>query len=329
MLINLSPHADAQTIGKTLAGLGLWVDALKNSDGVVQAFQVQAGSTPVCTGILHEIPGVTSILSPQSKHPMVDAQRGTPASIGRATFGGASPVLIAGPCSIDEPAQLTRIAAGVAAVGGTFLRGGAFKPRTSPYAFAGHGVEALKWMREAADAHHLSMVTEVLSEGDVSHVADVTDMVQVGSRNMQNFALLKAIGQTRKPVLLKRGRAATVEEWLMAGEHLYAAGASHVVFCERGVKGYDPKTRNLLDLGAVALLAHHYQVPVVVDPSHATGRRDLILPLAQAAIAAGASGVMVEVHPAPENALSDAPQALSLEALQNLATPFHPRGDTE
>ena len=130
MLINLSPHADAQTIGKTLAGLGLWVDALKNSDGIVQAFQVQAGSTPVCTGVLHEIPGVTSILVPQSKHPMVDAQRGTSASIGRATFGGASPVLIAGPCSIDEPAQWTRIAGDCRRW--TFLRGGAFKPRTSP-----------------------------------------------------------------------------------------------------------------------------------------------------------------------------------------------------
>ncbi len=326
MLINLNAQADAGTVSRELAGLGLWIDALRNSDGIVQAFQVQSGSTPVTKDRIYQIHGVASVLSPESKHPKVDERRGVPVSIGKAVFGGDDPVLIAGPCSIDDESQLNQIAAQVAEAGGTFLRGGAFKPRTSPYAFSGHGNVALKWMRKAADTHGLSMVTEVLSEADVISVADTTDMIQVGSRNMQNFALLKAIGATGKPVLLKRGRAATVQEWLMAGEHLYAAGSSNVVFCERGVRGYDPKTRNLLDLGAVALLAHDYQVPVVVDPSHATGRRDLIPPLAQAALAAGACGVMVEVHPAPHTALSDAAQALSFDAFREMAKPYRGQG---
>ena len=173
-------------------------------------------------------------------------------------------------------------------------------------------------MRSAADRHGLAVVTEVMSEAEVELVSAHADMLQIGSRNMQNFALLRAVGAMGKPILLKRGMAATVEEWLLAGEHLLAAGAAGVVFCERGISGFDPHTRNLLDLGAVALLTSVHRLPVVVDPSHAVGRRDLIPALAKAAVAAGASGLMIEAHGDPSAALSDGAQALSPDALYEL-----------
>ena len=214
-------------------------------------------------------------------------------------------------------------AAYAAAAGARFLRGGAFKPRSSPYSFNGHGRQALDWLRAAARAHNLGVVTEVMSELEVETVAEVADLVQIGSRNMQNYALLSRVGRCARPVLLKRGMAATVEEWLLAGEHLLAAGCPGVVFCERGIHSFDPSTRNLLDLGAVAVLRHAYRLPVVVDPSHAAGRRDLVVALAKAAVACGAHGLIVESHPNPAAALSDGPQALLPEQLSALgfATP--------
>jgi 3-deoxy-7-phosphoheptulonate synthase len=225
------------------------------------------------------------------------------------------PIWMCGPCSVESEGHARDVAAGVAALGAAFLRGGAFKPRTSPYAFQGVGPAGLAWLRRAADAHGLKVVTEALGEADVPAVAEHADMIQVGSRNMHNYALLKAIGRTGRPVLLKRGMAATVEEWLLSGEYLLLSGASGVVFCERGIRSFDPATRNLLDLGAVALLSHALRLPVVVDPSHAAGRRDLILPMARAALAAGAAGVMIETHDDPARALSDGPQALRLAEL--------------
>jgi 3-deoxy-7-phosphoheptulonate synthase len=320
MLINLNPNADVDRLKKALAGLGLWVNPLLNGDGLVQAILVKNHSTSVDRSILSALPGVASVFEHVSNHPEVDKRRGKPLPLSKTTFSASSTVLIAGPCSIESADAINEIARAVATAGGSALRGGAFKPRTSPYAFSGFGHAALKWMRQAADENGLDVVTEVMSELEVEHVADVADMLQIGSRNMQNFALLHQVGKTKKPILLKRGRAATVEEWLMAGEHLYAAGAESVLFCERGVRGFDDSTRNLLDLSAVALLRHHYGLNVIVDPSHACGRRDLIIPLANAAMAAGASGVMVEVHPRPSEALSDAPQALDLENLQTLAS---------
>src|SRR5690606_8639796 len=191
---------------------------------------------------------------------------------------------------------------------GRVLRGGAYKPRTSPYAFQGAGAPGLEWLREAADREGLLVVTEVLSEADAPAVAALADLVQVGARNMQNFALLRAVGATGALALLKRGPGATLEEWLLAAEHLLVAGARGVVFCERGVRGFDPSTRHALDVSGVALLAAQGQ-PVVADPSHAAGRRDLVAPLARAALGAGAHGLLVEVHPDPSAARSDGPQA--------------------
>ena len=316
MVITLVEGADARVVQGELAARGLWVQRL---DGGSQVhFAVEAHSAAIDRAALLDVHGVHSVSAAASAHPRLDAQ---PAAVrvGDTLIGpGAPRVVMGGPCSVESPAQIDEIAGRLAALGVRFLRGGAFKPRTSPYAFQGHGAEALGWLRKAADHHHMQVVTEAMGAEDVSLVAEHTDLIQIGSRNMHNYALLRTIARTGRPTLLKRGMAATVEEWLQAGEYLLVHGAASVIFCERGVRGFDPATRNLLDLGAVALLAHVYRVPVMVDPSHATGRRDLILPLARAALAAGAAGLLVETHHDPAAALSDGPQALPPEALAGI-----------
>jgi 3-deoxy-7-phosphoheptulonate synthase len=228
-----------------------------------------------------------------------------------ATFGGEALAICAGPCSVESAAQLSAAASAVASAGANVLRGGAFKPRTSPYAFQGLGEDGLKLLRESADQHGLAVVTEVLDVRDVEVVARYADMLQIGARNMQNFGLLRAVGELRLPVLLKRGISATIEEWLMAAEYVFVAGNHDVVLCERGIRSYDSHTRNLLDIAAVPLLRDLTHLPVIVDPSHGTGVRNLVAPMSLAAIAAGADGLIVEVHPNPAAALCDGPQSLS------------------
>jgi 3-deoxy-7-phosphoheptulonate synthase len=237
-----------------------------------------------------------------------------------ASFGGEAVVLCAGPCSVESEEQIETTAAAVAAAGATVLRGGAFKPRTSPYAFQGLGRKGLEWLRNAADRHRLAVVTEVLDPRHVKMVAEYADMLQIGARNMQNFALLREAGLARKPVLLKRGFAATVDEWLMAAEYVLVEGNPHVVLCERGVRSFDSATRNLLDLAVVPLLAELTHLPVIVDPSHGTGLARLVEPMSLAAIAAGADGLLVEVHPEPAGAASDGAQSLTLEQFASLAS---------
>jgi 3-deoxy-7-phosphoheptulonate synthase len=314
MIVTLRSNADADAVRRALVARGLWVTALRDGDRVAH-YLVADGSKAVTPESLRAIDGVAAVAVAASAHPRVDAH-GPVADLRGLRVGGGRPTFFCGPCAVESEARIHAIAAEVAAAGATFLRGGAYKPRTSPYAFQGHGEEALRWLRRAADAHGLRVVTEALGESDVALVAEYADLVQVGSRNMQNFSLLKAVGRTGRPVLLKRAMAATVEEWLLAGEYLLTHGAPSVLFCERGIRGFDPSTRNLLDLGAVALLAHVHGLPVVVDPSHASGRRDLVVPLARAALAAGAAGVMLETHDDPGNALSDGPQALPLHELR-------------
>ena len=309
MLITLRAGADADSVRRELVARGLWVSPLYGNQGQVTHFTVAPGSASVDVSEVARVEGVGGVSAPPSPHPKVDAQ-GPAVDVRGLKVGGRAPVFMCGPCAVESEAQIHAIAARVAPLGVQLLRGGAFKPRTSPYAFQGHGEGALQWLRRAADAFALRAVTEALGEQDVPVVAEYADLLQVGSRNMQNFALLKAVGRVGKPVLLKRAMAATVEEWLLAGEYLLTHGASGVIFCERGIRGFDPSTRNLLDLGAVALLAHVHHLPVVVDPSHATGRRDLVLPLARAALGAGAAGLMIETHDDPGRALSDGPQAL-------------------
>jgi 3-deoxy-7-phosphoheptulonate synthase len=228
-----------------------------------------------------------------------------------AVVGDGGLTVMAGPCSVESREQLLETADAVKAAGATILRGGAFKPRTSPYAFQGLGVEALRYLAEARDRTGLPTITEVMEPNQVDIVAEYADILQIGTRNMQNYSLLNAAGRVARPVMLKRGFGATVEEFLMAAEYIVAAGNPNVILCERGIRTFETYTRNTLDLSAVPLLHHLTHLPVIVDPSHATGKRWLVKPLAIGAIAVGADGVMVEVHPTPEEALSDAEQQLN------------------
>ncbi|MFN2528706.1 MAG: 3-deoxy-7-phosphoheptulonate synthase [Candidatus Baltobacteraceae bacterium] len=235
-----------------------------------------------------------------------------------ATFGGEELAICAGPCSIESGDQIDRTAAAVAEQGANVLRGGAFKPRTSPYAFQGLGEEGLKLMRDAADRNGLAMLTEVLDVRDVELVAKYADMLQIGARNMQNVGLLREAGEARVPVLLKRGLSATVDEWLMAAEYVLLTGQDQVVLCERGVRSFDSATRNLLDLTVIPLLAQFTHLPVIVDPSHGTGVARLVTPMALAGITAGADGLLIEVHPDPASAASDGPQSLTFAQFGSL-----------
>ena len=230
--------------------------------------------------------------------------------IGDASFGGGRFGLIAGPCAIESEHQLLASATAAKAAGARVLRGGAYKPRTSPYAFQGLGVEGLELLEQVGRELGLPVVTEVIESGDVEIVARHADALQVGARNMQNFALLKAVGRAGKPVILKRGMSAKVEDLLLAAEYVLAAGNDQLILCERGIRTFETATRNTLDLAAVPLLKAKSHLPVIVDPSHGTGIRDLVAPMALAAAAAGADGLMVEVHVDPATALSDGPQSL-------------------
>jgi 3-deoxy-7-phosphoheptulonate synthase len=228
----------------------------------------------------------------------------------KAKIGGGFLAMIAGPCAIESASLLDEIAGHVKAAGANILRGGAFKPRTSPYSFQGLGEDGLKILRDVGDKHDLPVVTEVMDPRQVDIVNDYADMMQIGARNMQNFDLLREVGQSHKPVLLKRGMSATVRDLLMSAEYILAEGNLGVVLCERGVRSFEDSTRNMMDLSAIPNVKGQSHLPIIADPSHATGRPDLIPPMARAAVAAGADGVHVEVHSCPEKALSDGPQAL-------------------
>ncbi len=234
-------------------------------------------------------------------------------------LGGDHFAVIAGPCSVETEEQVMVAARAVAAAGGSMLRGGAFKPRSSPYAFQGLGVEALKLLAAARDETGLPIVTELMDPRDLDDLLEYADVVQVGARNMQNFQLLSEVGRCPAPVLLKRGLAATIEEWLMAAEYIVKEGNTQVILCERGIRTFETATRNTLDISAVPVVRLACHLPVLIDPSHATGRPDLVLPLSLAAVAAGANGVIVEMHPNPEHALCDGAQSLSPVAFAEYA----------
>ena len=262
---------------------------------------------------------------PLVSHPVTAPQGRTVVHAGGARFGAAAIAIIAGPCAVEGREMLLETARAVGASGAVMLRGGAFKPRTSPYAFSGMGELALELLAEARALTGLPVVTEVMDTRQVALVSGYADMLQIGARNMQNFALLAEVGRTRTPVLLKRGLSATVGELLHAAEHVVAQGNTQVVLCERGIRTFETATRNTLDVAAIPVLKAQSHLPVIVDPSHAGGRADLVLPLAAAAIAAGADGLIVEVHPDPSRALSDGAQSLSpaafADAMDRLA-PF-------
>jgi 3-deoxy-7-phosphoheptulonate synthase len=235
-----------------------------------------------------------------------------------AVIGDGGLTVMAGPCSVETRDQLFETAHAVKVAGATILRGGAFKPRTSPYSFQGLGVEGLRYLAEARDETGLPVITEVMEPNQVDIVAEYADILQIGTRNMQNYSLLRDVGRVARPVMLKRGYGATVEEWLMAAEYIVSSGNPNVILCERGIRTFETFTRNTMDLAAVPVINHLTHLPVIIDPSHATGKRWLVKPLAVGGVAVGADGIMVEVHPHPDDALSDAEQQLDFEGFREM-----------
>jgi 3-deoxy-7-phosphoheptulonate synthase len=288
-------------------------------------------------GRRHEIealsvaPGVDNVVAIAQPFKLVSRQTRPKPSIVEVAgvrIGGPEVVVIAGPCSVESREQLLETARGVKHAGATMLRGGAYKPRTSPYEFQGLGIEALKILREARDLTGLPVVTEVMSTEDVDLICEYADMLQVGARNMQNFALLRRLATLKKPILLKRGPSASIKEWLLAAEYLLSGGNDQVALCERGIKTFETGMRNTFDLAAIALAKELSHLPVVADPSHGTGKQSLIGTVSRAAIAVGADGLIIEVHPCPERALSDGPQSLDLSqfesVMRGLSAPLRP-----
>jgi 3-deoxy-7-phosphoheptulonate synthase len=304
------PEAERDNVRRALRALAAPV--VERALGARHVFETPA-TADACRCDIERMPGVERVfvgeppahLTLRDTHPADTRVR-----IGGAVFGGTSTVVIAGPCAVEDRDTLLAIAAAVKAGGARMLRGGAFKPRTSPYAFQGLGRAGLELLAEAREATGLPVVTEVLDTRDVELVAEFADMLQIGSRSMHNFALLHEVGRTRVPVLLKRGMSATLDELLTAAEYVLAGGNENVVLCERGIRTFERNSRNTLDLTAVPLLKERTHLPVIVDPSHAGGRRSLVRPLTLAAVAAGADGVLVDVHVRPESALCDGLQAI-------------------
>jgi 3-deoxy-7-phosphoheptulonate synthase len=244
--------------------------------------------------------------------------------VGDLQIGGADFVVMAGPCAVESEAQLMQTAEAVAGAGASVLRGGAYKPRSSPYAFQGMGLEGLKLLRKSSESTGLAIVTEVMSEEDVDLIAEYADIMQVGTRSMENYALLEALGGCGRPVLLKRGMTATLEEFLRSAQVIAAAGNSQIVLCERGIRTFETATRNTLDIAAVPVLNAVSHLPVIVDPSHAAGVRSLVPVLSRAAAVVGADGLLVEVHPSPEQALSDGNQSLNFREFRNMMADLQP-----
>ncbi|MBI1799752.1 MAG: 3-deoxy-7-phosphoheptulonate synthase [Candidatus Eisenbacteria bacterium] len=306
-----TPESAVADVTSRLRMLGLAVHRTDHENRVRIA-AIGDGS-PLDPDTLRQWPGVESVekipvpfkLVSRSFHP-----QNTVITVGRCAIGSDQLALMAGPCSVEGEEQVFRIAEAVARSGATVMRGGAFKPRTSPYSFQGLGEEGLKILRRAADAFGLAVVSEVMDTQQVALVARYADILQLGARNMQNFALLREVGHADQPVLLKRGLAATIEEWLMSAEHILSQGNSQVILCERGIRTFETYTRNTLDLNAIPVVKELSHLPVIVDPSHGTGIRNMVAPMARASIAAGADGLIIEVHHDPDHALSDGAQSL-------------------
>jgi 3-deoxy-7-phosphoheptulonate synthase len=314
MIIVLRPDATKDQIDhivKKLKGLGLQAHV---SEGTERTVIGAIGDDAVLRSVpLEAIPGVEAvhpILKPYKLASREFRKENTIINVGGIEIGGKKIVVMAGPCAVENKTLLIETAKEVKAAGASFIRGGAFKPRTSPYTFQGLGEEGLKYLAEARERTGLPVVTEVMDPRDMDIIVKYADIVQIGARNMQNFRLLKEVGAYHKPVVLKRGISATIKEWLMSAEYIMASGNHDVILCERGIRTYETATRNTLDLSAVPVLKQLTHLPVIVDPSHAVGKWDLVAPMAKAAVAAGADGLIIEVHPNPEEALSDGEQSL-------------------
>ena len=315
---DLTP-AQADSILLVAKGLGY---ACVFLDDARTLLELAGPGRPEHRSVMEDLTGVRAVLDAGDAHELHQRRVGQPDTrvlAGRARFGGPDLSLIAGPCAVESEEQAVEIARGVAARGATLLRGGAWKPRTSPYSFQGSHDAGLEWLAAARAETGLGIVTEVLDPRDVDKVSRVADVLQIGARNMANSPLLLEVGKSDRPVLLKRGFAATVREFVLAAEFVLSQGNEQVILCERGVRGFDNVTRNLLDVGAICHLKRATHLPVLADPSHAAGRADLVRGLARAGIAAGADGLIVEVHPRPDEARSDGGQAISLEEFSRIA----------
>jgi len=309
-----------QKIIETLVEVGYDVH---RSTGVAHTVLGAVGSPRqvVDPAALELLPGVREVVKISEPYKLVGRTfkpDDTVVDVGGVRVGGPEVIVMAGPCSVETREQVGTVARAVLSAGARVLRGGAFKPRTSPYSFQGHGEEALRWMREVADELGLAIVSEVMDLRTIEMMLRYVDCLQVGARNMQNFDLLKELGRVRRPVLIKRGMSATIEEWLLSAEYLLAGGNNQVILCERGIRTFENATRNTLDISAIPVVKKRSHLPILVDPSHGTGRRDKVLPMARAAIAAGADGLLIEVHDNPEKALSDGAQSLYPQQFETL-----------
>ncbi len=332
MIVNMHPGATEEEISHVIERvreLGYQPHVIRGAERTVIGVVGKSSAHRNELEALRAAPGVEEMIPIAHPFKLVSRElrrERTVVNAGGVLIGGAELVVMAGPCSVESREQIIETARAVKAAGAHMLRGGAYKPRSSPYDFQGLGVEALQILGEAREETGLPVVTEVMGTEEVEIVSEHADMLQVGARNMQNFPLLRRLAGTPRPILLKRGPSATVKEWLLAAEYLLAGGNPNVVLCERGIKTFETETRNTLDLAAVALAKELSHLPVVVDPSHATGRRSLVPAAARAAVAIGADGLLVEVHPCPERALSDGPQSLDFrgfeEMMRGLAEPL-------
>jgi 3-deoxy-7-phosphoheptulonate synthase len=332
MIVNMSDKATEQEIAHIIERIreaGYQPHVTRGTERTIVA--------AVGSGRRHEIeallvaPGVDNVVAIAQPFKLVSRQvkpERTIVHVNGVAIGGPEVVVIAGPCSVESREQLLDTAHAIKRAGASMLRGGAYKPRTSPYDFQGLGVEALKILSQARQETGLPVVTEVMSTEDIDIICEHADMLQIGARNMQNFALLRRLATVKKPVMLKRGPSATVKEWLLAAEYLLSGGNSQVVLCERGIKTFETEMRNTFDLAAVALARDLSHLPVIADPSHGTGKQSLIAAVSRAAVAVGADGLIIEVHPCPERALSDGAQSLDFagfeRVMKSLAEPLRP-----
>jgi len=329
MIISMRQHATKEEIDhvcERIAEFGYKVHSINGEERVVIGV-VGTGDVTACLESLEATPGVERAVRISAPYKFVSREFKKEHSAIRVNgleLGGDEFIVMAGPCSVESEKQIMETAEGVAEAGARMLRGGAFKPRTSPYDFQGLELEGLKLLRKAKEATGLGIITEIMSDRDVDMVAEYTDCMQVGARNMQNLALLKSLGSCGKPVLLKRGLSSTIKELLMSAEYVVAHGNPDVILCERGIRTFETATRNTFDISAVPVLNELTHLPIMLDPSHAAGKRSLVPPLARAGVAIGADGMIVEVHPCPEKAVSDGAQSLTLDGFRQMMRELKP-----
>jgi 3-deoxy-7-phosphoheptulonate synthase len=323
MVIVMEGTASEEQVQKVIEALVEVGYDVHRSTGVTHTVLGAVGvpRQPVDPTALELLPGVREVVKISEPYKLVGRTfkaADTVVDMAGVKVGGSEVIVMAGPCSVETREQVHTVARAVGTAGARVLRGGAFKPRTSPYAFQGHGEEALRWMRDVADECGLAVISEVMDLRTIEMMLRYVDCLQVGARNMQNFDLLKELGRVRRPVLLKRGMSATIEEWLLSAEYILAGGNTQVILCERGIRTFEQATRNTLDISAIPVVKKRSHLPILVDPSHGTGRRDKVIPMARAAVAAGADGLLIEVHDNPEKALSDGAQSLYPQQFETL-----------